>query len=49
MWRAMKCSQNSGTLGTAVGNVADLSVIDTSSGGLLVIVPAALGQDIFQA
>lgn len=49
MWRAMKCSQNSSTSGTAVGNAADLSVIDTSSSGLLVIVPAALGQDIFQA
>lgn len=29
----MKCSQNSSTSGTAAGNAADLSVIDTSSGG----------------
>lgn len=49
MWRAMKCTRNGGTSGTALGNVADLSVMDTSSVGPAVIVPAAVGQDIFQA
>lgn len=48
MWPAMKCQQNSSTSGTAVGNAADLSVIDPSGRRLAVIVPAARSRTYFR-